>query len=197
MTNKSKNIKKELISWLLPLSVLGVIYITGLHRHLAAGLQQMVVAVGIIKPETNLTLDQKPAIDYSFRLRSVDGDDVNFEDLRGKVVFMNFWATWCPPCIAEMPDIHALYESLNNDKVAFVMISKDKALEDAKKYLNKKGFTFPVYQPLDPLPETFSLKGIPTTFVISKDGKIAMQKTGMATYNTRAFKAYLHDLAEL
>ena len=195
MTDKVKKIKNEILSWLLPLAILGVIYITGLHRHMAAGLQKAVVATGIIRPETNLELDGKLPIDYNFKLKSAGGEAVNFEDLKGKVVFMNLWATWCPPCVAEMSDIHDLYESLDREQVAFVMISRDKTFDQAKKYVEKKGYNFPIYQQMEPLPESLSTDGIPTTFVISKDGKIALKKTGIATYNTKAFKEYLQALA--
>ena len=196
MTDKVKKIKQEILSWVLPLAILGLIYITGLHKHMAAGLQRVVVAAGIIRPETNLALDDKSQIDYNFRLKSVNGNDIHFEDLKGKVVFMNFWATWCPPCLAEMPDIHDLYESLDTEQVEFVMISRDKEFGRAKKYVENKGYTFPIYQQIDRLPGVFSMNGIPTTFVISKNGKIALKKTGIATYNTTEFKEYLRALAD-
>ena len=196
MTDKVKKIKQEILSWVLPLAILGLIYITGLHKHMAAGLQRVVVAAGIIRPKTNLALDDKSQIDYNFRLKSVNGNDIHFEDLKGKVVFMNFWATWCPPCLAEMPDIHDLYESLDTEQVEFVMISRDKEFGRAKKYVENKGYTFPIYQQIDRLPGVFSMNGIPTTFVISKNGKIALKKTGIATYNTTEFKEYLRALAD-
>ena len=195
MSDKVSKIKREIISWILPLAIFGIIYVTGLHRHMAAGLQKVVVATGIIKPETNLNLDEKPNVNYNFRLKSVNGLDLHFEELKGKVVFINFWATWCPPCLAEMPDIHDLYQSLDEDKIEFVMISRDKAFGRAKKYVQKEGYTFPIYQLVDPLPTSLSFDGIPTTFVISKDGKIALKNTGIATYNTRKFKEYLLTLA--
>ena len=196
MTNKSEKIKKEILSWILPIAILGFLYITGLHKHLAVGLQRVVVATGIVRPATNLVLEDSPQIDYNFRLKSDDGQEIDFKDFKGKVVFMNFWATWCPPCLAEMPDIHDLYKSVDSDNVSFVMVSRDNEFARAKKYVEKKGYTFPIYQIVSPLPEPFSTNSIPTTFVISKSGKMALKKTGFATYNTGEFRDYLKTLAD-
>ena len=195
MTDKAKKIKKEILSWVIPLAIFGFLYVTGLHTHIAAGLQRAVVATGIIRPETNLALEDSPQIDYNFKLRSSDGEDIPFTDLKGKVVFMNFWATWCPPCLAEMPDIHNLYESVETENVVFGMVSRDDEFEKATSFAAKKGYTFPIYQLVGPLPEIFSTGSIPTTFVISKTGKMALKKTGFATYNTREFRDYLLTLA--
>ncbi|MDN5214312.1 TlpA disulfide reductase family protein [Fulvivirgaceae bacterium BMA12] len=196
MTEKAKKVRKEILSWVLTLAIFGFLYITGLHRQIAAGLQRVVVATGIIRPETDLVLDNKPQVDYNFTLKSRTGENVSFEDLKGKVIFMNLWATWCAPCLAEMSDIHDLYQSVDSSKVAFVMISRDDRFGRAKQYVDKKEYTFPIYQLNGPLPEVFSTKSIPTTYVISKNGKIAVKKTGFATYNTEEFKNYLITLAD-
>lgn len=89
-----------------------------------------------------------PVVGAGFKMVSLNGKTVSFESLKGKVVFMNMWATWCPPCIAEMPNIQKLYEKIGSDKIAFVMLSLDEdGMEKVKKFIGKKGFTFPVYLP--------------------------------------------------
>ena len=196
MADKAKKIRKEILSWVLTLAILGFLYVTGLHRQIAAGLQRVVVATGIIRPETDLTLDDKPQVDYNFTLKSRTGENVNFEDLKGKVIFMNLWATWCAPCLAEMSDIHDLYKAVDSSKIAFVMISRNDRFGRAKQYVEKKEYTFPIYELNGPLPEVFSAGSIPTTYVISKDGRMAVKKTGFATYNTKEFKNYLLALAD-
>ena len=151
--------------------------------------------MGIIRPATDLSLEDAKEITYDFSLISATGEELQFSELKGKVVFMNFWATWCQPCIAEMPDIDELYKSIPGENIVFVMVSVDKEFSRAKKLLGKKGFSFPIYQVNSQLPAEFSSRSIPTTFVISKDGKIAVRETGIASYNTKEFREYLLALA--
>jgi hypothetical protein len=83
---------------------------------------------------------------------------------------------------------------MNTEGVAFVMISLDDDFQKAKDFVKKKDFTFPIYQLGSPLPEAFESSAIPTTFVLSPEGKIVVSKSGMAKYNTRKFKDFLLDL---
>ncbi|MDZ7608876.1 MAG: TlpA disulfide reductase family protein [Cyclobacteriaceae bacterium] len=118
------------------------------------------------------------------------------KDFQGKVIFMNIWATWCPPCIAEMPDIHDLYQEMKNEDIVFVMLSVDDDLQKAIRFVDKKGFEFPVYQLAGPMPMAFESSAIPTTFVISPEGKIVVKKSGMAKYNSKKFREYLLELKQ-
>jgi thiol:disulfide interchange protein len=105
----SKKVKKEIRDWAIFAGVLLTLYLTGLHTDVAAFAQRMVLATGIANPDTEIEKEQTKAA-YDFTLNQLDGDILNFEDLKGKVVFINFWATWCAPCIAEMPSIDSLYK---------------------------------------------------------------------------------------
>ena len=132
--------------------------------------------------------------DYNFMLIDQQGNRKPFADFKEKVVFINFWATWCPPCIAEMPDINSLYEDQKTQGIEFVLISLDDDFQKAKDFLQKKEFAFPIYQLASPLPEVYESSAIPTTYVISPEGKIVVTKSGMAKYNTRKFKDFLQSL---
>lgn len=195
---KAEKIKKELLSWVVMLAIFGFIYITGLHVPIAANLQKVVIATGLIKPDTDLDQSEKIAVSYNFALKSAQGETVNFDVFKGKVVFLNFWATWCPPCLAEMPDIHRLYEDMDDDmdkdKIAFVMIAGDNDFEKAKRFIQKKGYTFPIYRLISPLPEALKTSTIPTTFVLSKEGIIEAKKKGFASYNNDTFIEFLKSL---
>jgi thiol-disulfide isomerase/thioredoxin len=118
---------------------------------------------------------------------------MTLEEFKGKTIFLNFWATWCPPCIAEMPNIQALYESVHSDSIEFVMVSLDEDHQKARDYLNRKEYNFPVYFLNGRKPGTYSSSVVPTTYVISPDGKIVTERRGMANYNTSGFKDFLRS----
>jgi thiol-disulfide isomerase/thioredoxin len=183
-------IRKELIEWTIMITVFGVIYLGGWHTELIGRLQQAVLYTGIISPDK---LDEKKPTSYDFTLETLNGESLSFSEMKGKVVFINFWATWCPPCIAEMPDIHALFKE-KGDEVEFVMISLDQDEQKAKDFIERKEFEFPVYYLRSALPSSYDTHSIPTTYVIGKDGLIKVENHGMAKYSSESFKAFLDEL---
>lgn len=122
-----------------------------------------------------------------FPLQTLDGKTTNLSALKGKVVFMNVWATWCPPCRAELPDIEKLYKKMQGKPVEFVMLTVDEDLQAARDFMKKEGFSFPVYAPTGDLPKQFETQAIPVTFLIDADGKIVYRNEGMANYNSDEF----------
>jgi len=193
----SKKVKKEIRDWAIFAGILLTLYFTGLHTDVAAFAQRIVLATGVANPDIEIPKVKTRAA-YDFTLDKLEGGSYDFEQLRGKIVFINFWATWCPPCIAEMPGIQSLYDVYkDNEDIVFVMISLDKNRNKAKKFIDKKGFTFPVFFPdKGGIPKVYESKGIPTTFVIDKEGIIAHRKVGMANYDAKTFIEYLRKLAE-
>ncbi|WP_420575605.1 TlpA family protein disulfide reductase [Ekhidna sp.] len=187
-----RKIKRELIEWIVLIVVCGVIYLAGWHTAIIGRIQKVVLSTGIIQP--NVVNDEKSA-SYDFLLEDLNGEKIPFDVFKGEVVFINFWATWCPPCIAEMPDINKLYND-KKDKVRFAMISLDQDETKAKDYLAKKDFQFPVYFLRSPLPRSYNTHAIPTTYVLDKDGIIKVENHGMAKYNTENFKQLLNELSK-
>ena len=119
------------------------------------------------------------------------------QSLKGKTIFMNYWATWCPPCVAEMPSIHKLYTKFKDDpNVVFLMISEDKRMVTAKGWVKRKGFEFPIYKLAGPIADIYETGVVPSTFVISPEGKIVVIKTGLANYNSRRFVKLMKKLSE-
>ena len=112
------------------------------------------------------------------------------EDYRGKVIFINFWATWCPPCIAEMPSINSMYKDIDKDKVEVLMVSFDRSFEKAISYRDSKSFDFEVYALAGPMPRMYESNSIPTTFVIDSKGNLVFTHKGMADYNRKDFKDF-------
>ncbi len=190
----SKKVKKEIRDWAIFAGVLLTLYLTGLHTDVAAFAQRIVLATGIANPKTEVASDAgKTKAVYDFTLDKLAGGTLDFAKLEGKVVFINFWATWCPPCVAEMPGIQRLYDKYkDNPEIAFVMISLDSKRSKAEKFIAKKEFTLPVYFPnASRIPKVYESKGIPTTFVLDKEGYIAYKKVGMANYDASGFVEFM------
>ncbi|AMM49917.1 alkyl hydroperoxide reductase [Rufibacter sp. DG15C] len=204
--NKERFSFKNIPGWAIMLAVFGLLYATGLHTEVLGQAQRLLLATGLKNADVHVVATSTPATLASsavpmagpgFQMKDLDGKKVSFESLRGKVIFLNIWATWCPPCIAEMPNIQSLYEKVGSDKIAFVMLSVDqKSSEKVKKFITKKGFTFPVYMPASQLPEEFSSPAIPTTYIISPEGQIVAQQNGMAEYDTPEVRDFLQKLAK-
>lgn len=126
-------------------------------------------------------------------IRTLDGNEVPFSQFKGKVVFLNFWATWCPPCIAEMPSIQNLHDSLKNEEIAFLLISREneKTIRD---FLAKKQFNIPVYLHGDDLPNVFKSRGIPATFILDRDGVVVFKHIGSAKWDSEACQNFIRGL---
>lgn len=193
---KSK-ILKELKSWGIMAAIVLTLYLTGLHTSVAAFAQRIVLSTGIITPDTELPESEMRDVDYNFKLQDLEGNVVSLEDFKGKVIFLNIWASWCPPCIAEMPNIQSLYNKLDDENIVFIMLSMDDNPEKARKFIKRKEFTFPVYLAASTVPEVFRAPSIPTTMVISADGKIVSKKVGMANYDKKSFIKFLEQQSAL
>ncbi|MFZ0478599.1 MAG: TlpA disulfide reductase family protein [Terriglobales bacterium] len=116
-----------------------------------------------------------------FSLKDLTGKTWTFSELRGKVVLMNFWATWCPPCRKEMPDLQALYERFASQGLVILGISDEEA-NKVKPFIRERKVTFPVL--LDPgrkVNEAFEVEGIPKTFIYDREGKLVAQSIDMRT----------------
>ncbi|MDP5231117.1 MAG: TlpA family protein disulfide reductase [Cellulophaga sp.] len=136
--------------------------------------------------------DQEVITNYRWQLISNDGETFNFEEEKGKVVVLNIWATWCPPCVAEMPSFQKLYDDYA-DKVTFLFVAHDEK-EKVTAFLTKKGYTLPVYYENSTTPVEFEARSIPITFVVSKTGQIVVSETGAADWNSDAIRVSLDAL---
>ncbi len=123
----------------------------------------------------------------AFNVTAMDGSTLNLADLKGKKVFVNLWATWCPPCRAEIPSIEALSSKLDKQKVAFVMLSLDENFELAKQFAKAHNLKVPVYYPAEKLPAMFNTDGIPATFIFSEKGELVKVNNGAEDYDTEAY----------
>ena len=133
---------------------------------------------------TSPTASAEPA--PPFKVTTLDGQQLSLESLAGKVILVNFWATWCPPCIAELPALQRLYNQYGA-KVDFYFIS-DEEPQTLKAFLETKGYTIPVYTITDHVKGRLYSRSIPTSFLISPNGRLLMNKTGAAKWDGNKVK---------
>ncbi|HEY0740190.1 MAG TPA: TlpA disulfide reductase family protein [Chryseosolibacter sp.] len=184
--------------WFVTIALVLILRYTGAISGISYVAQSAAMKTGLMDADTELNTKKREAFDYRFTVKDLEGNTVNMEKFKGKVVFLNLWATWCGPCRAEMPSIEALYKTMENDEVVFILLSLDRAENFNKvvKYVDDRDFTFPVYVVDRGLPEQLQVPSIPTTFVIGKDGTIQRKEVGTANYDTPKFKQFLKTLSE-
>ena len=148
--------------------------------------------LALISPSTIDVSKQAVLNDYNWKLKDESGNLFLFEKVKGKVVLVNFWATWCPPCIAEMPSLQKLYNDYK-DKMEFVFVSNEDR-SAIRQFLKDKGYTFSVVTPLTNYPDAFDVSSIPRTFLMDKTGRIIIDKTGAANWNSESVRTIIDEL---
>ena len=194
----NKKTKKSLIEYGVIIVIFGGLYFTGLHTEVLGFLQRGILATGIMNPDIDkkddiAKLENYPQADFSLNLINSNGENVAMEELRGKVIFMNVWATWCPPFIAEMPVINKLYNDVDKENVVFIMLSVDQDFQKAIDFNKSKGFDFEIYKAAGRMPQMYNSQSIPTTYVIDAAGNLVLTHMGMGDFNTKDFKKFLED----
>ncbi len=132
--------------------------------------------------------------DYDWNLKTLDGEAVSFESFRGKTVLLNHWATWCGPCVAEMPSLAALHESIDRDDVAIVLVSTEDA-HTIRSFLERKGLSLPAYV-AEGVPAVFETRGIPATFILDPAGAIVYSHVGAANWDSDSCREFLNAIAD-
>ncbi len=130
---------------------------------------------------------------YGWQLTGTNGNPYGFTEAKGKVVFLNFWATWCGPCLKEMPDIQKLYDEYG-DKVGFLLVTQEETAK-VNAFLQKKDYALPIYfTDTEDIPKEIASKSMPTTYIIGKSGKIVLAETGAKDWNSEEVRAMLDVL---
>ncbi len=140
---------------------------------------------------TPKTADLSPApaavVLPAFKIVDLKGKAFNLADFKGKKVFVNLWASWCPPCRAEIPSIEKLYSKADKSKAAFVMLSLDNDFETAVSFATKHKMVTPVFYPAENLPALFNVQGIPATFIFDEKGNLVTRIEGGDDYDTEKY----------
>ncbi len=131
-----------------------------------------------------------------FRLPSLDGRETELASLRGKVVLLNFWATWCPPCVEEMPSLERLHRKLGPEGLVVLAVSTDEDRADLESFVTRNALTLPVLR--DPggvvAADSYRTTGYPETFVIDRSGVLLQHTVGPAEWDTPEALAYFRGL---
>lgn len=186
---------KTILRSSLWVAVLLVLYFAGILNYASSLAQGAVIHSGFVDAAPDDKSNEP--FDFNFAVKDLTGKKIDFNDFKGKVIFLNLWATWCAPCRSEMPAIQNLYEEMDQHKVFFVMLSldKDTQLRKVKAFVSDKSFTFPVFMPAGYLSQQLQVPSIPTTLVIDKNGNIVFKEVGMRNYHTPKFKKFLDELS--
>lgn len=147
----------------------------------------------------NVDIEKESAVlqqmETGFDFEDEKGNVQNTSSLKGKVVFINFWASWCPPCRAEFPSIETLYSKLKNDNnIFFLMINEDEDRAAGQAYLQKKGYITPMFKIKSALPANIYNGTLPTTLVLDKEGKVVFRHEGFANYASDEFINQINTL---
>lgn len=197
----NKKLKKNLIEYGIFAVVIIGLYISGLHTEVIGFAQRGLLATGAMNPDITQVEEELNAIDnlvtkadFNMTLINSKGEKVTMEQYRGKVIFINIWATWCPPCVAEMPSINAMYKDIDKEKIEVLMISFDQKFEKAIQFKDRKNYDFDIYKVEGRVPQMYNARSIPTTYIIDTKGNLVFTHQGMADYNRQDFKDFLKSL---
>jgi len=193
----SRSRKRSYIEWGVLIGIFVLLYVTGWHTQVIGTMQRGMLATGLITPNIPGELEEFEDVSREYYFADEDARVQSLARYEGDVIFMNVWATWCPPCIAEMPSIYSLYNKFDEeDNVTFLLVSVDEDFEKAKEFMAARDFSIPIYHFRTRAPGEFESSAIPTTYVITPDGKLAFKKEGLAKYDTPEFEQFLRDLAK-
>lgn len=126
----------------------------------------------------------KGQIAPDFELKTMEGETVHLSDYRGKRVIVNFWATWCPPCRAEIPDLQKLYDKKDIVILAINLTSTEKSVEKVAKFVKEFEMTFPVLKDVNSeVSTTYQVQAYPTSYMIDSNGRIQFMALGAMNYD--------------
>lgn len=143
-------------------------------------------------PSSIETSERVTISDFDWNLVDNNGKTVNFQEMEGNIILVNFWATWCPPCVAEMPSLNNLYKDYG-DKITFVFMANDK-IKNVNSYFEKNGYDLPVYYSKDNEPIALQSPSIPTTYIIDDQGTIVMKEVGAYNWNSTSVRNQIDEL---
>ncbi len=131
---------------------------------------------------------------FDWKLSDLNDAPVDFARYKGRIVFLNIWATWCPPCVAELPAIATLAANPRLKDVAFICVSTDESSAILRRFMRDKEWPMTILRATE-LPDVFLTEGIPATFLIAPDGRIAASEVGAARWDDPSVVEFLERLA--
>jgi len=179
------------LSWRIVLTMLGLLLMAASQITFAQA-QDALSSPSEVRPDTVYG-----RVGDWFVLRDLGGETMPFANFSNRVLFVNFWATWCSPCVEEMPTIIELVDAVGDGDVAFLLISIDDDERTVRRFVKKHKLSAPVYlRGWQPGESTFAAGIVPATFIVGKGGEIAYQHHGAADWNTEPLRRFLRELAQ-
>ncbi|MDT0678576.1 TlpA family protein disulfide reductase [Autumnicola musiva] len=157
-------------------------------------LQVFANKVFAFSPEVTDEAEREQLSGYNWVLENSNEKRVNFSEYQDEVIVVNYWATWCPPCIAEMPSFQDLYQDYKGE-VQFFFISGEEH-ETVRNFLKEKRFSLPTFRMLSADPKPLDGYTLPTTYVIDRQGNIVIKKIGSANWNSQSMRNTLDKLLQ-
>jgi thiol-disulfide isomerase/thioredoxin len=190
MNDKTKTWLKKRKWDIVFVAFIGLMFIPSVRMPVMSFVQRLFAG----SPSEIATDEQKIVNSMDWILVDLEGKQHNFSEAQGKITIVNMWATWCPPCVAEMPSLQKLYDKYG-DQLAFYFVSNEKPAT-IKRFLDSKNYTFPVYIPGSNYPKEFESNSLPTTYVLDQEGKIIMEEVGAHDWFSRSFLEKIDGMLE-
>lgn len=140
-----------------------------------------------------------PVVAENFVLQDMDGKRHALEDYRGKVVLINFWATWCPPCVREMPSMERLYQALGDEPFVVLAVNQWENTDHVFAFMGQIDVfpSFPIlFDPDSAVSEAFGVKGLPTSFLLDRDGRVVYRAVGGREFDHPEILQLIRELLE-
>lgn len=131
--------------------------------------------------------------DFDWRIRPLDGASTTLESFRGRVLFINLWASWCKPCVREMASIEGLRGRVADTDVEFLVVAAE-GERPVRRFLRRYSYDLPIYLEEQRIPPAFGLIGLPTTWVVDREGRVVLLRHGEAVWDTDEVEAFLRSL---
>ena len=173
--------------WMGMVAVIGAAVVApapGAAQHASASIAELLESLRVALP-------QEPVEAPALKLHDADGRLVDLAGLRGKLVFLNFWATWCVPCRREMPAMERLHRAYRERGLAVVAVNFRESGREVKAFMEPMGLTFPA--PLDAdgaVARSFGVRALPVTYLVDRDGKILWKAQGRREWDSARGRAY-------
>ena len=168
--------------------MIAVLILLWVNPDAKAWVMRHMISTGLFNSKIEEKTEESSLVPSNFSVKNENGEITETSQLRGKVVFINFWASWCPPCRAEFPSVQKLYDRYrSNEDMVFLTVNLDDEIILGKKYLQKEKFSIPFLVPDSSIPKELYNGSIPATTILDKTGKIRMHHSGMADYSKASF----------
>ncbi|WP_307524118.1 TlpA disulfide reductase family protein [Pedobacter sp. W3I1] len=185
-----KFIKRNIFNALFIIILLVIVFVPDAKAFLIKGLME----IGFYSPKVETPKETATSLN-GIQFKDINGNLIDLGDLKGKIIFLNFWATWCPPCRAEMPSISKLYAQFKDDKnIVFIFADADGMLPKSTRFMKDRKYDMPVYKVESNIPEQIFAGALPTTVIFDKQGRLSFKHEGVANYADKKIVGFLNKL---